>query len=271
MGAWPRDEILHAEECGAKVVHVSGGVAWAAEKPVLKPHVEHCFSLRANAVAKSLKTWLKFVANSLTGAFAQDPEQDVVVLGDKADDPRFEQVGRYDWIWRRRTFRVSSRAHVHWAATLTGRARVELHRQIEHAGDSWCYSDTDSVITTRELRRNVGTELGEWQLEGTARDFRALAPKVYTYIDDKDGERFARAKGIPDAVREWDRINSGAVIKIDRGVKSLLVAARTDALFARNDGQRTVKPREGWIGARVRVGPDRTRAPTVGELDDIPN
>lgn len=267
-GAWARDEIRHAIDYGAKLVELTAGVAWADEKPILKPHVEHCFGLRSAATSKSLKTWLKFVANSLTGAFAQDPEQDVVVLGDKADDPAYEQVGRYDWIWRRKAFRVSSRAHVHWAATLTARARVELHEQINHAGAAWCYSDTDSVIATTKLTRNVGTELGQWQLEGVATDFRAIAPKVYTYVDD-DGTRFARAKGIPDAVREWDRINAGSVVPLDRGVKSLLVAARGDALFARNDGQRTVKPRDGWIGARVRVG-NRTRAPSVAELAGLP-
>lgn len=267
-GAWARDELRHAIDCGAKVVAFEGGVAWADEKPILKPHVEHCFALRKAAESKSLKTWLKFVANSLTGAFAQDPEQDVVVLGDKADDPQYEQVGRYDWIWRRTAFRISSRAHVHWAATLTARARVELHEQINHAGDDWCYSDTDSVISTRPLTRNVGSELGQWQHEGDATDFRAIAPKVYTYVDT-NGERFARAKGIPDAVREWDRIAAGDVVPLDRGVKSLLVAARGDGLFARNDGQRTIKPRDGWVGARIRDG-QRTRAPSVAELEGLP-
>jgi len=260
-GAWSRDEILHAEECGAKIVALVGGVIWSDEKPLLRPHVEHCFALRKAATSKSLKTWLKFVANSLTGAFAQDPEQDVVALGDYADNPAYEQVGRYDWIWRKRIFHVSGRAHVHWAATLTADARVELHRQIDHAGESWCYSDTDSVISTRKLTRNIGTNLGEWQLEGEAHDYRAIAPKVYTYVDDQ-GERFARAKGIPDAVREWDRIASGKTVALDRGVKSLLVD--------RTDSQRTIKPREGWVGGRVRVG-ERTRAPTIAELSELPS
>lgn len=278
-GAWARDEILRAEEMGAKVVAVTDAVVWAHEKPLVRAFVEHCFGLRANAASKSLKTWLKFVSNSFTGATAQDPKQDVVVLGDYADDPAYEQVGRYNWIWKRSTFRISSRAHVHWAATLTARARIELHRQIEHAGRDWCYSDTDSVIVTRELSRNLGHKLGQWQLEGTAHDFEALAPKVYTYTDDEDDKRFARAKGIPGLVnpktgeaREevWQQIKNGETIIIDTGVKSLLVAARGDSIFARNDSQRTVIPREGWVGARIRVGADMTRAPTVAELEQLP-
>jgi hypothetical protein len=274
VGAWPRDELRHAVECGGKIVRLTGGVAWADEKPLLAPHVEKCFALRAAAPTRALKVWLKFIANSLTGAFAQAPEQDIVALGDYADDARYEQVGRYDWIWRRSVFHVSSRAHVQWAATLTARARVELHRQIDHAGDDWCYSDTDSVIATRELTRNVGDDLGQWVAEGEADNFHAIAPKVYTYDESVPGgigprKRYARAKGIPDAVPRWDRIAAGAVVKLDRGVRSLLVAARGDKLFDRTNSKRQIHPRPGWIGARIIDG-TRTRAPSVGELADMP-
>jgi hypothetical protein len=244
----------------------------------LKPHVEHCFGLREQAKTKSLKTWLKFIANSLTGAFAQDPEQDMVALGEEyADRNGYEPVGNYDWIWRRKVFRISERAHVQWAGVLTARARVELNRQIAHAGDSWCYSDTDSVISTKDLTRNVGDELGQWKFEGTATDFAAIAPKVYTYqegIKGPDGAigpvpRYARAKGIPDAVREWDRINLGSEIQLNRGVKSLLVAARGDSLFKRNDGKRRVLKKDDWCGARIRDGV-RTRAPHMKDLANLP-
>lgn len=268
-GVWSRDEIQRAEETGAKVLSIDAAIVWPDEEPLLKPHVEHCFQLREQAKSKSLKVWLKFIANSLTGAFAQDPEQDVVALGEEyADKQGYEPVGNYDWIWRRKVFRISERAHVQWAGVLTARARVELNRQIEHAGSDWCYSDTDSVIATRPLTRNVGDSLGQWKFEGEATDFEAIAPKVYTYVDD-GSTRFARAKGIPDAVREWDKINAGKEIALNRGVKSLLVAARGDKLFEKNDGHRTVSRKEHWCGARVRVG-TCTRAPHVRELVSLP-
>jgi hypothetical protein len=277
-GTWSRDELHRAEETGAKILNIHSGIAWADEQPILKPHVEHCFGLREQAKTKSLKTWLKFIANSLTGAFAQDPEQDMVALGEEyADRNGYEPVGNYDWIWRRKVFRISERAHVQWAGVLTARARVELNRQIAHAGDSWCYSDTDSVISTKDLTRNVGDELGQWKFEGTATDFAAIAPKVYTYqegIKGPDGAigpvpRYARAKGIPDAVREWDRINLGSEIQLNRGVKSLLVAARGDSLFKRNDGKRRVLKKDDWCGARIRDGV-RTRAPHMKDLANLP-
>ncbi len=277
-GVWARDEILRAEETGAKIVAIHSAIAWEKEEAILKPHIDHCFRLRSEAQSKSLKVWLKFIANSLTGAFAQDPEQDVVALGEEyADKQGYEPVGNYDWIWRRKVFRISERAHVQWAGVLTARARIELNRQIEHAGDDWCYSDTDSVVATRMLTRNVGEDLGDWKFEGTATDYEAIAPKVYTYNEDVKGPdgsygplpRYARAKGIPDAVRVWDAINDGEQIQLNRGVKSLLVAARGDKLFQRNDGHRRVSRKEQWCGARVRVG-DSTRAPHMKELPNIP-
>lgn len=268
-GTWTREELQHAEECGATVDKVTAAIVWSEEKPLLKPHVEHCFELREKAERKPLKTWLKFLANSLTGAFAQSPEQDVVVLGDYADNPAYEPVGKYDWIWRRTVFRISARAHVHWAATLTANARVELHRQIDHAGSDWAYSDTDSCYAVRKLSRRVGSGLGMWKFEGEGRDFKALAPKVYSYRDGD--ELHARAKGIPDAGRSWQAIEAGDEIALDRGVDSLLVAARsgTGRLFARRDGKRRILPREGWVGARMLSG-TRTRAPHVSDLPNIP-
>jgi len=268
VGTWTRDELHRAEECGAVIKRLHGGVAWADELPLLAPHVDHCFKLREAATSKALKTWLKFVANSLTGAFAQDPSQDVVMLGDYADDPSYEPVGRYDWIWRREVFRISQRAHVHWAAMLTARARVELHREIEHAGDDWCYSDTDSCIATRTLTRNVGEDLGQWAFEGEATDFVALAPKVYSY--DVGGKLHARAKGIPRADRAWPAIMSGDRVPLNRGVDSLLVASKGAKLFKRRDGGRRVTPRDGWIGGRLLDGPEGTRAPHFDDLSALP-
>lgn len=267
-GTWPSAELQHAvDKHDAKIERVDACVVWPREEAILKPHVTRCFALRSKAETKALKVWLKFLANSLTGAFAQDPEQDHIALGDYADNPIYEQVGRYDWIWRRKSFRISSRAHVQWAMTLTGDARVELKEEIVHADDAWCYSDTDSVIATEMLTRNVGKELGQWQFEGAATDYVAIAPKVYTYIDK--GTRFARAKGIPDAVKRWDQIHSGARVKIDRGVKSLLVAARGDNIFERQNTHRALSPREGWCGARILDG-EKTRAPSVAELAGLP-
>jgi hypothetical protein len=129
-------------------------------------------------------------------------------------------------------------------------------------------SDTDSVIATKSLTRRVGENLGEWAFEGEGRNYVAIAPKVYHYDTDKGG--VSKAKGIPKADGVWPAIMAGETIPLDRGVDSLLVAARGDGgLFQRRAGHRHVTARSGWVGARIRDG-DGTRPPHLDDLPSIP-
>lgn len=267
-GTWPRAELQRAEEVGGKIVKVMRAWVWSREEALLKSYMEHCFKLRESADTASLKMWVKLLANSLSGAFAQDPETDIIRIGNYEDDPDYEQVGRHDWLWRRSMFRIPDRGHIQYAGTLTGDARVELHTEICHAGDAWCYSDTDSVIANKPLTRNVGHGLGLWKFEGTATNFECLAPKVYSCVKD-DGKRFARAKGISDAPSHWDAIKAREPVAFEGGVQSLLVAARGEKLFQKRSQTRAMKPATEWLGGRLRDG-ERTRAPRVDDLARLP-
>ncbi len=250
-------------------------MTWPREKARLAPYAKKCFDLRdalPDEQKKALGVWLKFLANSLTGKLGQSPDSQVIVLGDYADDPAYEQVGTSPWVWARDTWRIPSCAMVHWAGTLTARARVELHEQILHAGEAWVYSDTDSCFATRELKRRIGEDLGEWAFEGGGLKWRSLAPKVYSYMDVKKSEWVAHAKGVPGA-RDGDTIEmpvwrdyvEGKPISSDRGVKSLRVAARGERLFQRRSLTRSLHLSSEWCGARLRDG-NVTRAPNVSDL-----
>jgi hypothetical protein len=49
------------------------------------------------------------------------------------------------------------------------------------------------------------------------------------------------------------------------------VAAKKDSLFRRRHGVRSIKPKDGWCGARIlESGSVRTRPPHIDDLDDIP-
>ncbi len=296
-GSWPHVELQHAVNLGCKIERFYSAVVWDQEEARLQPYAKSCFDLRDNLPVEqkdALGVWLKFLANSLTGKLGQSPEWQIVTLGDFADDSRYEQVGSSPWVWSRDVWRIPQCAMVHWAMTLTGRARVELHSQIEHAGDAWVYSDTDSCFSTRQLTRNIGEDLGDWAYEWSkkskiAKDMRkpngaeweARAPKVYTYVDMSMYERIAHAKGVPGAkdgdtidYGVWKSYTSGEIIRSDRGVKSLKVAARggensqgrEGALFARRSLTRQFHESEEWCGARLRTGNARTRAPNVTDL-----
>jgi hypothetical protein len=270
-GTWARAELQRAEEVGAKVIKVLQAWVWGREEAVLGAYMRHCFKLREAAKTESLKLWIKLVANSLSGAFAQDPDRDIIRFGDYIDDPNYEQVGRnYTWIWRRKVFGIPDRGHIHFAGTLTADARVELHREICHAGDAWCYSDTDSVMATKPLTRNVGHGLGLWKFEGEATNFECLAPKVYSYLP-AGGKRKAKAKGIAKAADHWEQIRAREPVAFEGGVQSLLLAARGNGerLFNKREQTRQMKEPTEWLGGRLRDG-ERTRAPHVDDLERLP-
>jgi hypothetical protein len=274
-GTWSHIELQHAVDCGAQVEEVYTAVTWAKEQAKLAKYADKCFDLRDALPAeqkKALGIWLKFLANSLTGKLGQSPDNRIVALGDYADDPGYQLVGTSPWVWFRDTWRIPNCAMVHWAGTLTARARVELHKQIMHAGDSWVYSDTDSCFATKELTRNIGEDLGDWAYEGKGLRWRAKAPKVYAYHDVAKGESVAHAKGVPGAkdgdtidINVWNDYVEGAPIVSERGVKSLMTASRGAKLFERRRLTRSLHLSNEWCGARLRDG-NVTRAPNVSDL-----
>lgn len=292
-GTWTAVEIAHAEACGAKVTRIRSGFAWASAGPVLAPFADRVWALRdeqarageaGDARAKALAAWLKWLANSLTGKLAQRPEHESLrflpALGPgippAVDDGETVLRVTSDGVYvTRETVRVDACAHVQWSAYLTAEARCELHRQQQHAcetfGDSGLlYSDTDSVYAVGRLVRNVGPNLGEWGHEGAANDWRCLAPKVYRYTDEK-GEVIVRGKGLSGLDPEgYDALSRGGSWHVAHGVRGLRTSLRTaddERLFKRKSLSRALSPVPGWVGGRVLNADGGTRAPTVAEYE----
>lgn len=275
IGTWTHHELAFAESRGAVVRDIGGAVVWKHERPILAPFARRAFELRDRLPAwakKGLGTWLKFLANSFTGKTGQSPDTNTIAIGDYSHDFRYKAVGVSEHVWSRGVWRIADCAHVQMAAVLTARARIELIEQIEHAGNSWVYSDTDSVFSECELTRNRGTDLGQWDYEGIGRDWIAAAPKVYSYLDD-GGKDVLHAKGVKiDRREEWERYVSGQKVENSRGVKTLKIAAREGGrLFVRKYLARalSLQSREGpWVGGRLRYG-NVTRAPHVRDLETL--
>lgn len=260
-GWYMRDEILGE---GVRVDRVYSAVVYDAEERLLAPWCEMIWRLRVEDNAPS--KWVKLIANSLTGKFAQRPEvRSARILAD-GDGPRDgeEIIGPVEGrIAARVLARHHACGHVAWAAALTASARVELLHQLRHAGEDAVYCDTDSVYATRPLTRRLGNGLGEWGCEGEGSGWVALAPKVYSYVDDA-GNEAVRAKGLSRISRaDLLRVASGESWRVDGPVR-FLSGARRGTIWERATLERTLRPRPGWIGARVVVG-DTTRPPTVAE------
>jgi hypothetical protein len=274
-GAWTAIELRHAVENGATITAMTRAHVWSESAPILAPFAERVWRYRddaARAGRKSRAAWFKWLANSLTGKLAQRPEHGALAfkIGDPPDLDEGERVVFYSGAGAftyQETSRVDACAHVQWSAYLTSEARVEVHRQLQHAISvlaSPLYCDTDSVYAKRRLTRRIGDELGEWGYEGELHSFRCLAPKVYRYRDEHGADHI-RGKGLSGLdLAGFNALARGRGWTVDRGVKGLRTAMRSKegGLFQRNALTRALHPIPGWIGGREVDGAS-TRPTTV--------
>ncbi len=295
-GVWMANELAEAELLGVGIVKIHSAVAWTESAPICKPFVDHVWGLRhAAGKSSTVGAWLKWLANSLTGKLAQDPDGEGALLwpdpetnppqacpGDADESGRctrkkcsgrcraWTPLDRGGALWSVPRWRIPDCGHVQWAATLTAACRIKLGDQLRAngGGADALYCDTDSCYAEHERTQDIGDELGQWQDEGELKSWWALAPKTYAF-EDGAGSRKVRAKGLPGLDwRGFESVAAGGTWTDARGVMGLRSAARTGAsLFQAKSISRRVLGRKGWYGSRQFVTPGpRTRASTVAEI-----
>jgi len=270
FGAWTEIELRYAMEQGAKVTELCGAITWDTTDKIMAPFCDKVWKLRdreAKAGNKELATWIKWLANSITGKFAMKPE--VTACRTSAEDPGdgWSLAHPHGNVWFTTMRRYHACGHVQWSAYLTSEARIELHRQLLAAGENAIYCDTDSVYSRRELTRRIGDDLGEWGCEGKMQEWIALAPKLYRYLD-QDGKPHVRGKGLSGLTSEgFDKIAAGGTWDDERGVLSFKQAARAGkGLFVRRTLSRKLSdPTTKWYGGRKLIG-DSTVPATLIDL-----
>jgi hypothetical protein len=299
-GHWTALELREAEIHGAVIGRFGKSLVWSYGERVLAPFCERVWSLRHTLGKKHpVAKWIKSFLNSCTGKLAQRPTHEDVFMnpdpdqiihcpadGDCSGERRcgvyfcckhkcskkcgaWKPLDRNEILWAHDVYRMSPSGYVHWAAYLTASTRLTLLNQLTsdgHYGHTAVYCDTDSCYSISPRVANVGPELGQWDAEGTFKDFQALAPKTYKY-EDQHGRQHVRAKGIPGADGVWDRISSGQVVTVDRGVNSFKLALREEDgnLFKRRRFERAVRADGVWFGDRKRAG-EVTRPCLVSEV-----
>jgi hypothetical protein len=298
-GTWALPELAYAESvCGVEV-EVYEAMTWERSEVVFKDWVDHLFRLRAAAPGgkkSPMGTFLKFYLNSLTGKLGSRPEQerwDLLHEGEcpscRCDEYADEcECGAHvehpdvPGLCSRSTYRLDACAHVEWAAYLTAEARVEWHRQATSEGDGLdlVYGDTDGMFVEKRRTRNLGNALGQWEDTGPYRDFRGVAPKVYTFV--RDQTRKLRAKGcrLPkdptsaesdarrvvlleaqeDATR---KLIAGAGRFDAEGLIGFRAGVQSGRFFKKNQSHRTISV---GFGDRILTPAGYTRAPRVSEI-----
>src|SRR5690242_8160865 len=95
---------------------------------------------------------------------------------------------------------VAKGANVLWAAHITAAGRVLLQGDLEAAGESLVYCDTDSIHSLKPIESMDGVP-GMLRSTGFFEVGLYLGPKLYR-LESHDGSRTVRAKGIPRRAAE---------------------------------------------------------------------
>jgi hypothetical protein len=294
LGSWTAIELDAAVRAGVSIDKLDGAIVWTEQAPTMKPYVDRIWNLRhAAGKASPLGKWLKWLANSLTGKFAQSPDGESIVCNPENDEiiacpggpcggrcsdrrccdhrcvrrcKRWRSIGDSGRVWAVPQWRIAECAHVHWAAYLTAWTRITLRDQLV-AGPGSLYCDTDSCYASAPRTDGIGEELGEWADEGAMRDWIALAPKTYRYRDQND-RVVCRAKGLHAITSaNFDAFARGEAVIAGSGVLSLRQAAAAGgSLFAKKVLRRSNHADGLWFGDRKLERSGRTRPCTVDEL-----
>jgi hypothetical protein len=105
-----------------------------------------------------------------------------------------------NWYVKRKELDEEMRCMPVWAVFITAHARLRLLQAVYSSGvENVIYGDTDSITLKagpHESNIESGLEYGQWKREKEWKEFRAIAPKVYSGIL-VDGKRIGAAKGLP--------------------------------------------------------------------------
>lgn len=271
--AYALPELQYALTLPGVTAEIHKALIFANEQVIFTPLMNELFTLRHAAPGgKSgpLGTFLKFLANSLTGKFGQRPDKEKFDLfpavvrdcdcearniaqgmsaqlaREKGCDGRCHghmETG-IDGLYTNKEYRLDPCGHVEWAAYLTAVSRVKLHKQIVSCCDGHCalYCDTDGIYSIHP-RCGGGDNLGEWE----AREYQFIeifGPKVYIA-----GAKF-RAKGLHFTRPE--QMVPGAISR-SAGVSGLRGGARDGGFFRKSNVNRTLRRTPG--GRTIESGP----------------
>jgi hypothetical protein len=208
-GAWQAwitgPEVLYCRARGVDV-RIMGGFHFLEACRPFDSYIARMFQLK-NQSRGPTRLMYKLLLNSLYGKFGQKGGR---IIFQKLRDYERRPDPPLARIWNGlAVYRVESKAppwgNVVWAAFVTARARIRLHREIERIrerGGTVLYCDTDSVFYTgARVRYPARAEKpGEFESRGTFRSVLIVGKKEYM-IETRKGSWTAHAKGIPASVR----------------------------------------------------------------------
>jgi len=198
-------ELIFAAQHGYEILEVYDGLVFSDVIFPFNEFIEKCKTIRREFKGKPEEQLAKLMQNSLYGKFGSRRERTKVFLGTcvSEDDPIWENAKPLckdsEW-FSVKELDEEMRCNPAWAVFITAHARLKLLQAVYSAGvENVLYGDTDSITLvdgphTEDI--DAGDDYGQWKREKEWKQFRAIAPKVYSGIL-KDGRFVGAAKGLP--------------------------------------------------------------------------
>lgn len=229
-------ELVFAVNHGYEVLELYEGFVFEEVVYPFKDFIGKCKEIRFKHKGKAEEYVAKLFQNSLYGKFCSRRERLMMLPTHCSDDEDLLDATPYDaeghW-YVKKELDTEMRVLPSWGVFITAHARLHLLQTIYRVGvENVLYGDTDSITVKAGFGHliNQGNEYGQFKLEKEWKEFRAIAPKVYTGIL-KNGVRIGAAKGIPrKAITEqtWiDLMQDGQTHASALSLKSLRVALKS--------------------------------------------
>lgn len=261
-GQFVGDELVNARAAGCDV-QILGGYRFFRVVDPFQGYIETLFRKKSRAKGVMRSTY-KLMLNALYGKFGQRGERVVAMPAEKfatmtAPPDNFR-------VWNGLVFFTKTTApppwgNQLWAAIVTARARVRLHREMTALKARGCrllYCDTDSVVFTGHGGRypKKAKAIGAFELRGEYREIFIVGKKEYG-LRDHAGKWEPHVKGIPAAARmEYLKTGTAAFDRPVRIRESSRVGVAANVW-------RTVRKTRGRLNRGRELQPDGSLAAVV--------
>lgn len=198
-------ELIFAANQGYEILDIYEGVVWEETIFPFNEVIDLCKQLRRKYKGLPEEMIAKKMQNSIYGRFGSRRER-VKIYVPKNNEEMMQgaPLDACDYFYWKTETADTMKCLPHWAAFITAHARLRLLQTAYSIGpENVIYGDTDSLtILDGHLDKvDIGEEYGQFKLEKSWREFRAIAPKVYAgqlIEPDEKGRLYkGAAKGVP--------------------------------------------------------------------------
>ncbi len=222
---WTGEELREAEKQGAKI-HITEAIVWNNTFPIFKRFVQK-MEFEKNNSKGARRSFFKLIQNSLYGKFGMKRERQTYINDTEENRAKLIQKGKKFLTivlsCKKTMLLIISHSYAkyiqpHISAYITSLARLELFKAIDKYKDYVCYYDTDSIVLTKKLSKNMvdDIEYGKWKLEAEIEKAVFIQPKLYAELL-KNGSEVLKSKGLIKEERK--KLNFGSYIEIMGKVK----------------------------------------------------